>query len=142
CKGMTSPVIWYTGSDGKSWAPYVGGGAKTSEVATYISPSNGSLALPKRFAGNALLMEWSRGYMYGVPVVGGKLDVNPSNWNTIRPPIPGVTFVGVGQGGVLPKETGTLAGMLPTIDAALGRDGAVYLVEYGSGYGNNPLSRL
>jgi glucose/arabinose dehydrogenase len=142
CKGMTSPVIWYDDSDGKNWAPYVGVGAKTSEITTYIPPSNGALALPKRFAGNALLMEWSRGFMYGVPIAGGKLNVDPSSWNMIRPPVPGVTFVGLGQGNTLPKQSGTLAGVLPTIDAASGRDGAIYMVEYGSGYGNNPLSRL
>jgi hypothetical protein len=87
-------------------------------------------------------MEWSRGFMYGVPIAGGKLNVDPSSWNMIRPPVPGVTFVGLGQGNTLPKQSGTLAGVLPTIDAASGRDGAIYMVEYGSGYGNNPLSRL
>ena len=141
CKGMTSPDIYYTGSDGKSWAPYVGAGAKTSEVPAYYPPSKGKLALPARFFDNAFLIEWSRGYIYGVPVGGGRLDVDPGNWNMVRPPIPGVTFVGVGKQGA-PSQANTLASMLPVMDAAVGRDGALYMVEYGSGYGNNPLSRL
>jgi glucose/arabinose dehydrogenase len=141
CKGMTGPSIWYNETQGGTWAGYVGAGAKTSEMTTFVPPSNGSLALPNRFDNNVLLMEWSRGYMYGVPVKNGKLDVTPTNWNLIRPALPGVTFVGVGQKG-LPAQAGTLAGVLPVIDAAVGRDGAAYMVEYGSGYGNNPLSRL
>ena len=141
CAGMTAPDIYYTTADGKAWAPYVGAGSKTSEMTTLIPPSTGALSLPSRFFNNALLMEWSRGYMYGVPIEGGKLNTDIKSWNTIRPPVPGVTFVGVGAAGA-PKQTGTLAGVLPVIDAANGKDGAVYMVEYGSGYGNNPLSRL
>lgn len=142
CTGMTAPTIYYNTTNGESWAPYVGVGAKTSEVPAYYPPSTGSLALPARFFNNAFLVEWSRGYIYGLPVTGGQLDVNASDWNIVRPPVPGVTFVGVGQKGVVPAQAGTLAGMLPAIDAAVGKDGAVYFVEYGSGYGNNPLSRL
>jgi glucose/arabinose dehydrogenase len=142
CRGMASPEIWYNDSDGKNWAPYVGAGPKTSEASTIYSPSKGSLAMSSRFANNLILIDWSRNYMYGVPVVKGHLNTDANSWNLMRPPVPGITFVGVGKGGVVPTQAGTLATMLPPLDAAVGRDGAIYLVEYGSGYGNNPLSRL
>lgn len=142
CKGMTGPEIWYTGSDGKAWAPYVGVGPKTSEPSLIYPANKGSLALPSRFTDNLVLIDWSRNYMYGIPVVKGHLNTDAQTWNLMRPPVPGITFVGVGRGGVVPSQAGTLATMLPPLDAAYGRDGAVYLVEYGSGYGNNPLSRL
>lgn len=142
CKGMTGPTIYYTTSDGKAWAPLVGIGPKTSEVVDYVKPSKGSLALPKRFENGVILMDWSRGYMYGIPVKRGQLQTDKNGWSLIRPPVPGSTFVGVGRGGAVPAQAGTLAGALPVLDGAVGRDGALYMVEYGSGYGNNPLSRL
>jgi glucose/arabinose dehydrogenase len=141
CAGMTKPDIWYTNVDSKGW-PLVGAGAKTSEATTYYGPSTGSLKLPGRFNDTVILMDWSRGYMFGIPVKAGRLNTDGNTWQVIRPAVPGVTFVGVGASGVVPKQANTLAGVLPVLDAATGRDGALYLAEYGSGYGNNPLSRL
>ncbi|HUR51799.1 MAG TPA: PQQ-dependent sugar dehydrogenase [Mycobacteriales bacterium] len=142
CSKMTAPTIYYTGTDGLSWKPLVGLGPKTSEATLYYPPNKGSLALPSRFFDNIILTDWSRNYAYGVPVSKGRLVTDIKQWNLIRPPIPSGTFVGVGRPGLIPKALGNLVTMMAPLDAAVGRDGAYYMVEYGTGYGNNPLSRL
>jgi cytochrome c len=142
CSKTVAPSIYYTGSDGFDWAPLVGAGTKTSEALVYYPCNKGSLALPARFHEGIVLADWQRGYAYGVPVSKGQLVTDTSQWSVIRPPIPTTVFVGVGRGGVVPKAANTLATMIAPLDGAVGRDGAVYLVEYGTGYGNNPLSRL
>jgi len=142
CSKMTGPSIYYTGSNGFDWAPLVGAGTKTSEALVYYPTHKGSLALPARFQEGIILTDWQRGYAYGVPVRKGQLVTDIADWSLIRPPAPTTVFVGVGQGGVVPKAANTLATMIAPMDGAVGRDGAVYMVEYGTGYGNNPLSRL
>jgi glucose/arabinose dehydrogenase len=140
CSKMTGPSIWYTGGDGKQWAPLVGAGPKTSQALVYYSPNKGSLALPARFQDGIILTDWSRNYMYGVPVRKGQLVTDISEWQFMRPGIPSGTFVGLPL--TVPKEVGNLATMMAPMDGAVARDGAIYMVEYGGGYGNNPVARL
>jgi glucose/arabinose dehydrogenase len=140
CSKMTPPQIWYTGSDGKSWAPLVGAGPKTSQATLIYQANKGSLALPSRFFNHLILTDWSRNYAYGVPVSNGRLVTDIQQWELIRPPVPSGTFVGLPL--PIPAAAGNLATMMAPLDAAQGRDGAYYMVEYGAGYGNNPLSRL
>jgi glucose/arabinose dehydrogenase len=141
CSKMTPPRIYYTGSDGLQWRPLVGAGPKTSQATVYYKPNKGSLALPSRFFDNVILTDWSRNYAYGVPVSKGQLVTDIQQWNVIRPPVPSGTFVGLPVKG-FPASAGNLATMMAPLDADQGRDGAYYMVEYGGGYGNNPLSRL
>lgn len=143
CKGFAKPEFWYTTTDiSKDW-PIVGVGPKTSEVPTMIpSKPTGSLAFPQRYAGSAIVMEFSRGYILSVPVTKGHLNTDESTWIAVRPPIPTNTFVGVQRPGLPPKALQSLVTMLSPIDATIGADGAMYIVEYGSGYYNNSLSRL
>jgi glucose/arabinose dehydrogenase len=142
CKGMTGPAIYYTGWEGLQWKPLVGAGPKTSQATVYYTPNKGSLALPSRFFDNIILTDWARNYAYGVPVAKGKLVTDIQQWNVIRPPIPSGTFVGIPLKGVVPMSAGNLLTMMAPLDSDQGRDGAYYMVEYGGGYGNNPLSRL
>lgn len=142
CKGMTGAYMWYTGGNGFDWEGYVGFGPKTSEFLSYYAKNQGSLRLPDRFNDNVVFADWSRNWLYGLPVANGKPERDPAQWNVIKPPtLPG-TFVGIGKGGVVPTQADTFATMLAAMDGDVGRDGAFYFVEYGGGYGNNPLSRL
>jgi hypothetical protein len=134
------PEVWYTGADGKSWAPLVGAGPKTSQATLIYQANKGSLALPSRFVDHLILTDWSRNYAYGIPVSKGHLVTDIQQWETIRPPVPSGTFVGLPL--PVPAAAGNLLTMMAPLDAAQGRDGAYYMVEYGGGYGNNPLSRL
>jgi glucose/arabinose dehydrogenase len=140
CSKMVLPDVYYSGSNGFSWAPLVGAGPKTGQATLVYQANKGSLALPSRFNDHLIYTDWSRNFAYGVPVVKGKLNLDITSWELIRPPIPSGTFVGLPLS--LPKEAANLATLMAPMDADQGRDGAYYFVEYGGGYGNNPLSRL
>jgi len=142
CSKMVQPNVYYSTTQGHQWSSVVGVGSKTSEPTVYYTANKGSLALPSRFFDHVMYSDWSRDFLYGVPVAKGKLDVDPTHWELVRPPVTSTTFVGVGQKGLVPSAAGNLATMMAPIAGAEGRDGAYYFVEYGTGYGNNPLSRL
>jgi len=139
CSKMVQPEVYYTDSNAFSWN-VVGAGPKTGQATLIYQANKGSLALPSRFFSHLFYTDWSRNFIYGVPEANGKLNLDQSQWELVRPPIPSGTFVGLPVSA--PPAAATLATLMAPIDADQGRDGAYYFVEYGGGYGNNPLSRL
>src|SRR5690242_6715344 len=104
---MVLPDVYYSGSNGFSWAPLVGAGPKTGQATLVYQANKGSLALPSRSTAHLIYTDWSRNFAYGVPVVKGKLNLDITSWELIRPPIPSGTFVGLPLS--LPKEAANLA---------------------------------
>ncbi|MFT5222531.1 MAG: glucose/arabinose dehydrogenase, partial [Glaciecola sp.] len=121
--GMTGADIYYAntscdGSDGSvdypcdQW-PTLGTGSKTSEPTFYYPPNQtGDLALPQKYRDRLWSLEWSRNYIVTIPVnpVTGDLDLRDETFDLVEPA--GMALAG-------------------PIDAEIGPDGAVYVVEYG-----------
>lgn len=118
CEGMTPAVVWYPNRPSERW-PTLGSGASGLMAGpVYDYEGDGALALPERLHGRLFMLEWHRDMVVTAPVNGdGTLDVSvlwPMFHREVRHPM----------------------------DAAIGPDGAVYLVEYGRGFYNRTDSRL
>jgi aldose sugar dehydrogenase len=142
CSGMTPASIYYTygperqarGGAAADTSPYVitGSGANTAMVGVvYDRPATGALRLPATYDNQLLWMEFNRDYIFRSPVnADGTLDNDPHD---IVPVIVPET----------PRQFGTgLPSLRGPIDAATGPDGALYLVEYGTGTWNNTNGRI
>jgi aldose sugar dehydrogenase len=117
CEGMTPATLWYPQTPSLRW-PTLGAGAGGMIAGpVYDYTGNGALALPARYRNNIMLLEWHRNAIFKVPVrADGTLDVttSPEAFKTLTRPI----------------------------DAKIGPDGALYVLEYGSSFYNSSNSRL
>ena len=123
CEGMTPAAFTY------SYTPYpttntnvmIPAGVGSAVMAGVVyRPTGGALALPARLHDRLLWFEWSRDGVLTLPVDAGGDIVNDSV-----------------------DDVGILAdGLSNPIDMAVGPDGAVYLLEYGSGLYNGAGSSL
>jgi len=132
CKGMTPATIWYPYGESDRFPQIGSGGGRTAMAGVvYRYNGKGRYRLPDRYQGSLLFMEWSRDKIWSIPIIDGrKADGSPvKRYGKLRP-----------------KRMRLMAeGLLHPIDAAIGRDGAVYLAEYGTGFymnGNARISRL
>jgi hypothetical protein len=132
CSKMDPSVLWYPHDVSAQW-PVLGAGLVTSIPATfYPANTKGALRLPAAFDDNLILMEFSRHSIFAMPVTkDGHLVTDMTKWTVVSPPN------GANLLGLLPSA-------LPTapIDATVGPDGAIYVLEYGGNYYNGGTSKL
>jgi glucose/arabinose dehydrogenase len=95
------------------------GGRTAMAGLVYRAPEGAPLALPDRLQDKFLFSEWSRNLIVSIPVkADGTLDTTP---------------LAQLREGVTTRHAH---------DMAIGPDGAVYLIEYGTGFWNNTNSRV
>jgi hypothetical protein len=135
CSKMNPAVLWYPHDVSDRW-PVLGAGSVTSiPAAFYPADTKGALRLPAAFNDDLIYMEFSRHSIIGMPVSkDGHLVTDSSKWTIVSPPNAATVKA-------------LLPGGLPSapIDATVGPDGAIYFLEYGSGFyngGNSKVSRL
>jgi glucose/arabinose dehydrogenase len=143
CEGMTPPAVYYTNAGQAQW-PQVGtSGGRTAMVGNvYDYEGDGALALPERFQDKLFFFEWSRNRIISIPVgEDGALDTTklqqeiPFTYNR-----PGVsTAAGRVDSPVTVRQA---AAINHPHDSAIGPDGALYLVEYGTTFWNATNSRI
>ncbi len=125
CAGMKGAALWYPHDVSPQWPQLLAGAVTSMPALVYPDTAKGSLRLPSSYNNTLMVFEFSRDYMFTIPVNrDGTLDVSQQNVL------------------VNPQIGGTV--LLSPINAALGPDGAVYVLEYGTpaGYYNNTMSRL
>jgi glucose/arabinose dehydrogenase len=143
CKGMTPAAFYYPHDASKEW-PQVGTGGTTGlPVAVYPEKPTGSLALPARFRHKLIDLEFSRNWLATFPIkADGQLDTKHFK---IESPLRSAT-TGSSQpvcGPSLYITQPCLAGGLQNpINAAVGPDGALYVLEYGGGYYHSVGAKL
>lgn len=132
CSQMEPAVLWYPHDVSEHW-PLLGAGLVTSiPAAFYPAGTDGALRLPAAFNDNLIYMEFSRHSVIGMPVTSdGHLVTDQTQWNVIAPPN------GANVVGLLPSR----APVAP-IDATVGPDGAIYFLEYGSGFYNGSGAKV
>ena len=127
CAGMTPATIYYTYAPSNT-SPFVqmGQGSNTAMGGTaYFRPETGALRLPETYDNQLLWMEHGRGQMWRSPIeADGSLDGSPTS------------LLPVAMGGIYLVNT-----LSNPIDATVGPDGAVYVVE-GNGFWNSTAGRL
>lgn len=138
CSQMEPAVLWYPHDVSERW-PSLGAGGVTSAPATFYRADNdGPLRLPEAFNDNLIFMEESRSGIIGMPMTAdGHLVTDESEWTFVYPP------TGSPAGALAPRSDAPKAAR--PIDATVGPDGAVYIVEYGSSFyngANGKISRL
>lgn len=119
CDGFTPAGIYYPYAPTAEFPTLLTGTKTPMPGVVYDYQGDGERALPDSYQGNLIFLEWSRNAAYRIPTDGGVPD--PTQ--------------------ILPLGVNLNAPM----DAAVGPDGAVYVVEYGLGYYNTPnaaISRL
>lgn len=121
CKGMTPATIWYPYGPSDRFREVGDEGGRTAIAgAVYRYDGRGRYRLPDAYQGGLLFMEWSRDKIWTIPVTA--------------------------KGTLRTKRMQLVAeGLHHPVDAAIGRDGAVYVAEYGSGFyytSNSRITRL
>ena len=123
CTGMTPASFYYTANPSPTTSPYLTmgtGGLTAMAGVVYERPDSGALRLPAPYDGQLLWMEFARNQVWRTPInADGTLNNNPAL--------------------LLPAIYG---GPRNPIDSQVGPDGAVYLVEYGTGIWNNTNGRI
>ena len=124
----TQPAfIWYPGSASTRFPVVNGGGGRTAMAGPvyYFDPNNKSATkLPKEFDHTLFIYEWSRNWIIAV-----HLDEN----NNIAKNADGSTRMErIGQNMTFKRP----------MDMELGPDGCLYLIEYGTGWGNNKDTQI
>jgi aldose sugar dehydrogenase len=122
CTGMTPAAIWYTYAPSPTNPyPQMGGGGNTAMGGiVYKRPATGALRLPATYDNQLIWFEHSRSQIWRSPVrADGTLDNSTTS--------------------LLPVFYG---GINRPIDTAIGPDGALYMVEYGTGTWNNTNGRI
>jgi aldose sugar dehydrogenase len=126
CSTMTPATIYYTNAASTQW-PSVGTGGKTSQpVAVYPAATTGAMRLPREFDNTMFVFEWTRRWIKAIPYdpATDALELDDTKWIPVR------TNAGSNSWGNGP------------LDAVVGPDGALYVLEYGSAYYNNSNSRI
>ena len=143
-RGMSGSPFYYPSAASAQW-PIVGSGGKTSEP-TFFYPADveGPLALPERFRDRLFLLEWSRNFILTIPAdpVTGDLDLRNEVMSRVTPPLYSVSPDLDNPAGTVSVQQ---ARLMSPADAAIGPDGAIYMVEYGAFYyagENGRLSRI
>ena len=135
CSDMEPAVLWYPHDVSERW-PSLGSGGVTSTPSTfYPAGTKGPLRLPKAFNDNLIFMEESRSGIIGMPMTkDGHLVTDESQWTFVTPP----------SGSSAAASDPDSDGRQPTrpIDATVGPDGAVYIVEYSNGFYNGAESAI
>jgi glucose/arabinose dehydrogenase len=137
CKGMTPAAFYYPHDVSKEW-PQVGSGGTTGlPTLVYPDRKTGSLSLPSHYFHKLVDLEFSRGWLATFPLhKDGSLDTKHFQ---IETPFSSSVTGDTGKGtcvATLPFAGGICGGATLTspINAAVGPDGAIYVVEYGGGY--------
>ena len=143
CEGMTPATVYYTYAGQAEWPQLGTSGGRTAMVGNvYDYEGDGALALPERLQNNLFFFEWSRNRVISIPVgEGGALDTTK-----LRQEIPYTDTTpgaNTAAGRVeVPVTLRQAAAINHPHDTAIGPDGALYLVEYGTGFWNNTNSRI
>ncbi len=124
----TQPAfIWYPGSASTKFPAVNGGGGRTAMAGPvyYFDPKNPSpTKLPKEYDHTLFIYEWSRNWIVAV-----HLDENEDIAKNADGSLKMERFC--------PKMT-----FKRPMDLELGPDGCLYVVEYGSGWGNNKDTQI
>lgn len=116
CKGFEPARIYYPYGPSTTFPTLLTGTKTPMPGLVYNYQGKGERALPDDYQGNLLFLEWSRNAAYRIPTEKGEPDPEQ----------------------VVPLGVNLNAPM----DAAVGPDGAVYIVEYGLGYYNTPNAAI
>lgn len=112
--------VWYTGGGNPEFPEIGGGGAPMGgPVYQYDAELDSDVKWPEYWDGKALFGEWNQGKMYSFQLDGEKRD----------------DLVDINR--VLPKIFDPSAGFDRPMDFDFGPDGALYVVDWGSGFGGN-----
>ena len=110
-------TVWYPYGDSTSFGAIQAFKGRAAMMATVYHPRGGELDLPAYYDGSVMWMDWMRGWI-----------------KEIRFDDKGEVLAIVD---VAPKIE-----LLSPVDAAVGPDGAIYLIEYGKGWGDNADAKL
>ena len=127
CKGFRPAQLWYPNGESERF-PQMGSGGRTAiPGAVYRYRGAGKYRLPDTYQGQLLFMEWSRDKIWALPIIDDRVNGKPVK----------------GYGNVVPSRMRLMAdGLYHPIDMAIGRDGAVYIAEYGRGFYLNSNARI
>jgi glucose/arabinose dehydrogenase len=121
--GVTPATFWY-GRGPSPWSAVLDGSCALDPM-IYPADPGGPRALPERFWNQLIHIDWSSGQIALIPVrPDGTLDttvpdIDPSIDDTAGPHPSGIT------------------GLVHPIDAVMGPDGALYILNYGSSFWGN-----
>lgn len=133
CSQMTGAVLYYPHDVSLQWPQLTAGLTTSMPVAVYPASQGGALRLPASFNDHLIELEFGRNFIFTIPVrADGTLDVSTTAVKRLTLP-GGLPFAGDG---------GTIQALAEPIDATIGPDGALYLLEYGNGFYNSTTSRL
>jgi aldose sugar dehydrogenase len=143
-RGMTGSPFYYPSAASPQW-PIVGTGGKTSEP-TFLYPGDveGPLALPERYRDRLFVFEWSRNFILTIPydTATGQLDLRNDVMDRVTPP---QTTINPNTSRPQTSVSAQQLRLMSPADAAIGPDGAIYMVEYGAFFyagENGRLSRI
>ena len=143
CKGMTPAVFYYPHDASKEW-PQVGTGGTTGlPVAVYPERPKGALALPARFHHKLIDVEFSRNWLATFPIkADGAIDTKHFKIESpLRSAATGSSQAVCGPNLYITQPCVTGALQNP-INATVGPDGALYILEYGGGYYHSVGAKL
>ena len=113
-KGAT---VWYPYGDSKAFPAIKAGEGRAAMMTAVYHAQGGKLDLPPYYNGSVMWMDWMRGWIKEI-----RLDE---------------------QGEVLAiLDVAPNVELLAPVDAAVGPDGAIYLLEFGKGWGDNEHAKL
>ncbi|MCO4764265.1 MAG: ThuA domain-containing protein [Myxococcales bacterium] len=110
-------VVWYPYSDSKDFPALTKFKGRAAFMGAVYHPTGGKLDLPPYYHGAVFWMDWMRGWIKEI-----RLDDKGAVMAIVD---------------VAPKVE-----FLAPIDAAIGPDGALYLLEFGKGWGDNEHAKL
>jgi len=112
--------VWYTGGGNADFPEIGGGGAPMGGPVYEFDPElDSDVKWPEYWDGKALFGEWNQGKMYSFQLTGDQRD----------------DLVDINR--VLPKIFDPSAGFDRPMDFDFGPDGALYVVDWGAGFGGN-----
>ncbi|WP_098464169.1 ThuA domain-containing protein [Isoptericola jiangsuensis] len=112
--------VWYTGGGNADFPEIGGGGAPMGgPVYQYDADLDSDVKWPEYWDGKALFGEWNQGRMYSFQLAGDQRD----------------DLVDINR--ILPQIFDPSAGFDRPMDFDFGPDGALYVVDWGAGFGGN-----